>query len=158
MAEVAQATTILLITISNEWLSLVSPLPTSHDSRNDIGRRHSTADYVITNCDVGTDGENWAERCTELWAAVEKDKREHFANWQGQDTQICGACGKCGQVGRKMKLRDAPARMALLGHLIAKDSAKPIMLERDCVHQDGGPYRMLTMSLDAQLQLAMAQI
>lgn len=42
--------------------------------------------------------------------------------------------------------------------LITTDSVRPIMLEGDCVHQDGGPYRMLTMSLDAQLQLAMAQM
>jgi hypothetical protein len=48
--------------------------------------------------------------------------------------------------------------MALLGDLITTDSVRPIMLERDCVHQDGGPYRMLTMSLDDQLQLAMAQM
>ena len=58
--------------------------------------------------------------------------------------------------------------MALLGDLIGPDydrqceqhtdSVRPIMLEGDCVHQDGGPYRMLTMSLDAQLQLAMAQM
>ena len=45
----------------------------------------------------------------------------------------------------------APARMALLGDLIDTDSSTPIMLERDCVHRDGGPHWMLTVSLDAQL-------
>ena len=29
---------------------------------------------------------------------------------------------------------------------------------RDYVHHDGGPYRMLTTSLDAQLQLAVTQM
>ena len=41
--------------------------------------------------------------------------------------------------------------MTLLGDLVATDSSTPIMLERDCVHRDGGPHRMLTVSLDAQL-------
>ena len=52
---------------------------------------------------------------------------------------------------QEIKPRDETARMALLGDLIATDSAKIIMLERDCVHRD--PYRMLTMSLGAQPQL-----
>ena len=42
----------------------------------------ATADYVVAECDVGTDGENWAEQCTKLWAAAEKGKREDFADWQ----------------------------------------------------------------------------
>jgi hypothetical protein len=79
----------------------------------------ATTDYVVAKCDVGTDGENWAEQCTELWATAESDKRQDFADWQGQDARMCAACGKCGRVGRKMKPRDAPARMALLGDLIA---------------------------------------
>ena len=83
---------------------------------------------------------------------------QDFEAWQGQDAQRCEECGKGGRVGKKMKPRDAPARMALLGDLIAADSSTPVMLERDCVHQDGGPHRMLTVSLVAQLQLAMAQI
>ena len=44
--------------------------------------------------------------------------------------------------------------MAILGELIATDSSTPVMLERDCLHWDSGPYWMLTMSLNAQLQLA----
>ena len=92
-----------------------------------------------------------------LWDNDESDKRQDFADWQGQSEQRCAECGNSGRIGRKIKPRDAPARMALLGKLIATDSSTPVMLERDCVHQDGGPYRMLTMSLDAQLQLAMAQ-
>ena len=42
--------------------------------------------------------------------------------------------------------------MALLGGLNTTDTTKPILLERDYDH-DGGPYRTLTMSLDAPLQL-----
>ena len=83
---------------------------------------------------------------------------QDFADRQGQDAQRCAESGKGGRVGKKMKPRDAPSRMALLGELIATYSSTPIMLERDCVHQDGGPYRMLTVSLVAQLQIAMAQI
>ena len=80
---------------------------------------------------------------------------QDFEAWQGQVAQRCEECGKGGRVGKKMKPRDAPARMALLGNLIAADSSTPVMLERDCVHQDGSPHRMLTVSLVAQLQLAM---
>ena len=96
----------------------------------------ATEDYVVDKCDVGDDGENWAQKCTELWTSAENEKMEDFEAWKGQD-----------------------ARMPLLGELIATDSSTPIMLERDCVHQDGGPYRMLTVSLVAgQLQIAMEQI
>ena len=48
--------------------------------------------------------------------------------------------------------------MALLGDLITTGAVKPMMLERDCVHHDWGPYQMLTVSLDAQLQLAKARM
>ena len=68
-----------------------------------------------------------------------------------RDVQRCEECGREGRVGKKVKPRDAPARMTLLGDLVATDSSTPIMLERDCVHQDGGPHRMLTVSLVAQL-------
>ena len=117
-----------------------------------------TEDYIVDQCDISDDGENWAWQCTELWTSAENEKMQDFEAWQGQDAQRCEECGKGGPVGKKMKPRDAPARMALLGELIATDSSTPIMLERDCVHQDGGPYRMLTVSLAAQLQIAMAQI
>ena len=84
---------------------------------------------------------------------------QDFEAWHGQeDAQTCAVCGRGGRVGRQMKPRDASARMALLGELIATDSSTPIMLERDCVHRDGGPYRMLTVSLDAQLHIAMSHI
>ena len=48
--------------------------------------------------------------------------------------------------------------MVLLGGLTTTDTAKPILLERDSVHNDGAPCRMLTMSLDAQLQRAMIRM
>ena len=53
----------------------------------------ATADYVVANCDLGTDGENWAEQCTEMWAAAEMARGK---------TSRTGECGKCGRVGRKL--------------------------------------------------------
>ena len=116
-----------------------------------VVRHLATSDYVVAECDVGDDGENWAEQCTEQWTSAENEKTQDFESWQGQDAQRCEECGRGGRVGKKMKPRAAPARMALLGDLIDTDSSTPIMLERDCVHRDGGPHRMLTVSLDAQL-------
>ena len=116
-----------------------------------VVRHLATADYVVAECDVGDDGENWAEQCTEQWTSAENEKTQDFEAWQGQDAQRCEECGGGGRVGKKMKPRAAPARMALLGNLIDTDFSTPIMLARDCVHRDGGPHRMLTLSLDAQL-------
>ena len=75
----------------------------------------ATADYVVAKCDVGTDGENWAEQCTKLWTTAKSDKRQDFADWHGQGAQRCVECGISRRIGRKMKPRDEPARMPYWG-------------------------------------------
>ena len=47
----------------------------------------STADYIVTDCDDGNDGENLAEQCTSPWASAENDTREDFTNWQEEEEE-----------------------------------------------------------------------